>query len=358
MGLFNIFSKKQLLKVIEWEDSSKDTLVYRYPLTDREEIMNSSTLVVRPSQVALFIHKGEIADIFAPGSYKLSTENIPIITKLLALPTGGDSPIKAEIYYINTKQFTANKWGTQNPIMMRDNDFGNIRLRGYGIYSFKVDDAKLFMKEMFGTNQVYTLSDVTEYLKPLIVEGVTDAIAESKISALDLAANYKEFGTKITECAQEQFEKVGLKLTNCVIENLSLPEEVEKALDERTKLGVLEDKMGTYTQMKAANAMEDAAKNTSGGNMAGLGIGLGAGGAIGNLFANNLSTTNMSKVENKQAEQKAQTKKCTNCQKDIPMGVKFCPECGAKQEERFCSNCGEKLNVDAKFCPNCGTKVE
>lgn len=358
MGLFNLFSKKQLLKVIEWEDSSKDTIVYRYPLTDREEIMNSSTLVVRPSQVALFIHKGEIADIFAPGTYKLSTENIPLITKLLALPTGGDSPIKAEIYYINTKQFTANKWGTQNPIMMRDSDFGNIRLRGFGIYSFKVDDAKLFMKEMFGTNQVYKLGDVTEYLKPLIIEGVTDAIAESKISALDLASNYKEFGQTIQECAQPQFEKVGLKITNCVIENLSLPEEVEKALDERTKLGVLEDKMGTYTQMKAANAMEDAAKNTSGGNMAGLGIGLGAGSAIGNMFANNLNTVNTPKVENTSRKEAKATKKCTGCGEEIPADVKFCPNCGAKQEAKFCADCGAKLESGTKFCPNCGKKVE
>ena len=359
MGLFNLFNKRQLLKVIEWEDSSKDVLVYRYPLTDRDEIMNSSTLVVRPSQVALFIHKGEIADIFAPGTYKLSTENIPIITRLLALPTGGDSPIKAEIYYINTKQFASNKWGTQNPIMMRDADFGNIRLRGFGIYSFKVDDAKLFMKEMFGTNQVYKLSDVCEYLKPLVVEGVTDAIAESKISALDLAANYKEFGQTVVECAQPQFEKIGLKMTNCIIENLSLPEEVEKALDERTKLGVLEDKMGTYTQMKAANAMEEAAKNTSGGNMAGLGIGLGAGSAIGNMFANNLNTTNVPKVENKAKESSAKaSKKCSNCGEEIPESAKFCPVCGAKQEAKFCADCGQKLEAGAKFCPNCGKKVE
>ena len=350
MGLF---SKRQLLKVIEWEDNSKDTLVYRYPLTDRDEIMNSSTLVVRPSQVALFIHKGEIADIFAPGTYKLATENIPLITKLLSLPTGGNSPIKAEIYYVSTKLFAANKWGTQNPVMMRDADFGNIRLRGFGVYSFKVDDAKLFMKEMFGTNQIYKLADAAEYLKPLVVEGVTDAIAESKISALDLAANYREFGEKIVECAGPQFEKIGLKIVNCVIENLSLPEEVEKALDERTKLGVLEDKMGTYTQMKAANAMQDAAKNPSGGNMAGLGIGLGAGSAIGNMFANNLSTTNVPKAENKPKA----TKKCSNCGKDIDAAAKFCPECGEKQQAKFCPECGEKLGDNAKFCPNCGKKL-
>ena len=362
MGLF---SKKQLLKVIEWEDNSRDTLVYRYPLTDRDEIMNSSTLVVRPSQVALFIHKGEIADIFAAGTYKLSTENIPIITKLLALPTGFNSPIKAEIYFVNTKQFASNKWGTQNPIMMRDVDFGNVRLRGFGIYSFKVDDAKLFMKEMFGTNQVYKVNDVVDYLKPLVIAGVTDAIAESKISALDLAANYNEFGETVIKCAQPQFEKVGLKLTNFVIENLSLPEDVEKALDERTKLGVLEDKMGTYTQKKAADALGDAAKNTSGGNLAGLGIGLGAGSAVGGLFANSLNTVNVPKAENlaQKASANSQVKDsgkvpCISCGEMIDAGSKFCSYCGVKQEAKFCSECGTKLDASAKFCPNCGKKVD
>lgn len=352
MGLLNIFSKKQLLKVIEWEDNTKDTMVYRFPLTDRDEIMNSSTLVVRPSQVALFVHKGEIADIFAPGTYKLSTENIPIITRLLSLPTGFNSPIKAEIYYVNTKQFTSNKWGTQNPIMMRDADFGTIRLRGFGVYSFKIDDAKLFMKEVFGTNAIYKLGDVTDYLKPLVVGAVTDAIGESKISALDLAANYKEFGQIVTDCAKEEFEKIGLKITNFVIENLSLPEEVEKALDERTKLGVLEDKMGTYTQKKVADSLESAASNPSGNNLAGLGLGLSAGATLGGVFANNLNTQNVQKAENKEKQ-----KECVSCGKQIPENVKFCPECGAKQETRFCPECGTKLNPNAKFCPECGKKI-
>lgn len=351
MGLFN-FLKKQSLKVIEWQDDSKDTLVYRYPLTDREEIMNSSTLVVRPSQVALFVHKGEIADIFAPGTYKLSTENIPIITKLLSLPTGFDSPIKAEVYYVNTKQFNGNKWGTQNPIMMRDADFGNVRLRGYGIYGFKINDAKVFMKEMFGTNNLYKVDDVADFVKPLIINGVTDAIAESKISALDLASNYREFGQTVVECAQPEFEKVGLKLVNCVIENLSLPEEVEKALDERTKLGVLEDKMGTYTRMKAADAIGDAAKNESGGNLAGLGVGLGAGGAIGNLFASNLN------MENPQISKKAEEVACIKCGAMIKKGSKFCSECGAKQEAKFCPKCGAKVSENAKFCTECGEKLK
>jgi len=348
MGLFN-FMKKQLLEVIEWEDNSKDTLVYRFPLTDREEIMNSSTLVVRPSQCAVFIHKGQIADVFAPGSYKLSTENIPFLTKLLSLPTGFNSPIKAEVYFVNTKQFTGQKWGTQNPIMMRDKEFGNIRLRGFGVYAFKVDDVKVFMQEVFGTNQVYKVADIEEQCKPMLIQGIADAIAESKIDALDLAANYKEFSSQILECSQPEFKKLGIKLTSVVIENLSLPEEVEKALDERTKMGVIEEKMGTYTQYQAANAMRDAANNPSGGNLAGLGVGLGAGTALGQVFANNLAT------ENKPKEAK-NTTTCIKCGAKIKEGAKFCPECGARQGN-VCPKCGATLKPNAKFCPECGEKL-
>ena len=156
------FFKKQLLEVIEWNDDSKDTLVYRFPMNKREEIMNSSTLVVRPSQTAVFVHKGQVADVFAPGTYKLASENIPFLTKILSLPTGFNSPIKAEVYFINTKQFNGLKWGTQNPIMMRDKDFGNVRIRGFGTYSFKIVDVKKFMEEVFGTNSLYTVESVKE----------------------------------------------------------------------------------------------------------------------------------------------------------------------------------------------------
>ena len=242
------FIKKQLLSVLEWKDDSKDIVVYRHPVEGRQEIMNSSTLVVRESQVALFVHKGEIADVFGPGTYKLTTENIPFLTKLLSLPTGFDSRIKAEVYFINTKQFIGQKWGTQNPIMMRDADFGTIRLRGYGTFSFKVDDAKVFMKEVFGTNAVYRVSDVATQVKSILIQNISDAIGESKVSALDLVANYKEIADKIIEVSEKEFNKMGLKLCQVIIENLSLPEEVEKALDERSKLGILGDKMGTYTQ--------------------------------------------------------------------------------------------------------------
>ena len=166
MGLFKKL-KRQLLEVIEYKNEDKNQMVWRYPLTERDEIMNHSTLVVRESQVAIFVHKGIICDVFNPGSYKLTTENIPFLTKLLSLPTGFNSPIKAEVYFVNTRQFTGIKWGTQNPVMLRDADFGNIRLRGYGVFAIKVKDAKTFLKEMFGTNSSFSVTDVTNQTKPL-----------------------------------------------------------------------------------------------------------------------------------------------------------------------------------------------
>lgn len=373
MGFFS----KQLLSVIEWKDMSNDILVYRYPLQKREEIMNSSTLVVRESQVALFMHKGEIADVFGPGTYKLSTENIPFLTKMLSLATGGDSRIKAEVYYINTKRFMGLKWGTQNPIMMRDVDFGNIRLRGYGTFAIKVEDPTKFMRECFGTSPIFRVSDITTQYKSSLIQLLTDVIAESKLSALDLAAKYKELGKMVEAHAKEEFAPLGLKVSNFVIENLSLPDDVEKMLDERTKMGVIEDKMGTYAQYKAANAMGDAAKNPSGGGLAGLGVGLGAGVNMGEMFSNSIASAKNTR--------KQVTIPCIKCGVSIPGKSKFCPECGATQAlscpkcgepirkgSKFCVNCGEKLQVSekvcgkcgkvlepkAKFCPDCGEKVK
>lgn len=341
------FIKKNLLKVIEWKDSSKDTVVYRFPLEDRYEIMTGSTLVVRESQVAIFVHKGKVADVFEPGSYKLSTENLPFLTKILSLPTGFESPIKAEVYYVNTKQFTGQKWGTQNPIAMRDKDFGVMQLRGYGIYSFRVVDARKFMNEMFGTNELYTTSDVAEQIRPLIIQSISDTIAESKVSFLDLASNYKEFGDNVVAVSEREFATYGLKLEKLVVENLSLPEEVEKAINERSRLGIMEEKLGTYTQLQAADAIKEAAKNPNGNNMASLGVGLGAAGMVGGLFGSTMEgATNKPK----------KTKQCIKCGAEIPERSKHCPECGVAQNP-VCSKCGEMISPKAKFCSNCGAKV-
>ncbi len=347
MGLFKKI-KRQLLEVIEYKNEDRNQIVWRFPLTERDEIMNQSTLVVRESQVAVFVHKGIICDVFNPGTYKLTTENIPFLTKLLSLPTGFNSPIKAEVYFVNTRQFTGLKWGTQNPIMLRDADFGNIRLRGYGVYSIKVDDARTFMKEMFGTHSAFSVDDVCGQLKPMLLSGLADSVGESKVSALDLASKYTELAEIVKKSNEENFKNLGLSLCSFVIENLSLPEEVEKALDERTKLGVMEDKIGTYTRLKAADALKDAANNPSGNNLAGLGIGLSAGASMGNIFAQNLSGENPEKTENFAV--------CNNCGAKIKKGAKFCSECGEKQVV-CCPNCGTEIKKNAKFCPECGTKL-
>lgn len=338
------FLKKNLQKVIEWKDDSKTTVVYRFPVEDRYEIMTGSTLVVRESQVAVFVHKGKVADVFEPGTYRLSTDNLPIITKLMSIGTGFNSPIKAEVYFVNTKQFVGQKWGTQNPITIRDKDFGMVRIRGYGIYSFRVIDAKVFMDEMFGTNNSYAVSDIAEQVRPMIIEAISDTIAESKISMLDLSANYREFSEKVVESSNSEFEKYGLKLEKLVIENISLPESVEKALDERSKLGIMEDKMGTYTQYQVANAVRDSANNPNGNNLAGLGVGMGVAGTVSSMFTNAVNTSNPKK------------KTCIKCGMEIGVNAKHCPECGAKQGA-ICPKCGEAVSARAKFCPNCGEKI-
>lgn len=368
------FIKKNLLKVIEWKDDTKNTVVYRFPVQDRYAIMTGSTLVVRESQVAMFVYKGKVADVFEPGTYKLTTENIPFISKILALPTAFELPVQAEVYYVNTKQFTGQKWGTQNPIAMRDKDFGMVRLRGYGIYSFRVTDAKKFMTEVFGTNNVYTTADVAEQMRPMVIQSITDTIAESKISLLDLAANYKEFGASVLKTSEEEFGQYGLKLEKLVVENLSMPEEVEKAMDERSKLGIMEDKMGTYTQMQAASAMRDAAKNPNGNNLAGLGVGLGVAGTMGQVFGNALNAENKPKTKTKQCikcgaeiSDKAkhcsecgasQVPTCPKCGEAVTAKAKFCTNCGYKlaPTKKVCADCGEELKANAKFCPNCGKK--
>ena len=342
------FIKKNLLKVIEWTDDSKDTIVYRYPIDNKYSIMTGSTLVVRESQVAMFVYKGQIADVFGPGTHKLSTEVIPFLTTLLSLPTGFEVPIKADVYYINTKQFTGQKWGTQNPIALRDKEFGMVRLRGYGIYSFRVVDPKVFMKEMFGTNALYKTSDVAEQIRPMVLQSLTDAIAESKVSALDLATNYKEFGDTVLKTSEKEFSHYGLKLEKFVVENLSLPEEVEKALDDRSKIGIMADKMGSYAQYQAATAMRDAANNPNGGaNMVGLGVGLGSAGMMGGMFNNAMNSAQ---------DKPKKTKICVKCGTEISERSKHCPECGAVQGNK-CAKCGEVLSSRAKFCPNCGEKV-
>lgn len=345
------------LKIIEWKDDSKDTLVYRYPLPKGgREVNQKSKLIVRESQQAIFVHKGQICDIFTAGTYDLNTNIFPILSKLAGWKYGFQTPISVDIYFINTKQFTGCKWGTSNPIMMRDPEFGMIRVKGYGSYAFKVDDAGVFLKELFGTNSSFETKDITDWLKTMLVSALTDALGESKISALDLAGNTLEFNQIVTANIQNKFKEIGLLLTNLFIENMSVPEAVEKAIDERSKLGILGDKTDVMMKVAAAEAMKDAAKNPgTGGTFAGAGLGIGAGVGIGTVFADALKSSQNSNSNQKNSKG---TKKCSDCGAEMPISAKFCPECGKKvPAKKFCPECGAELSTSAKFCPECGKKL-
>lgn len=339
---------------IEWADSSKNTLVYKYPFKKSgREVNDKSRLVVRESQCAVFVYKGKVTDVFGPGTYEMKTATFPILSKLVNWKYGFENSIICDVYYINTKQFTDIKWGTKNPIIMRDTEFGSVRVRGFGAFSFKVDDPTIFLTELFGTNSSFVTEDIADYLKTLLISTLTDAIGESKISLLDLAGNTEEFNAIVKHKVQGKFNSIGLKLVTLAIENMSVPQEVEKALDERTKLGILGDKTDVLLKVSAAEAMKDAAKNP--GGIAGAGVGLGAGLGMGQMFAEALKSNN----QNSEPKKVEETKTCASCGANISKKAKFCPECGQKVESKaFCPECGKEVKSTSKFCPECGFKLK
>jgi membrane protease subunit (stomatin/prohibitin family) len=351
MGIMDAI-RSQFIEVIEWLDDSGNTLLYRFPVQG-QEIKNGARLTVRESQAAVFVFQGQIADVFTPGLYTIDGGNTPILSKLGAWMHGFNSPFKAEVYFVNTKQFTDLKWGTANPVMMRDTDFGMVRLRAFGIYSIRIADPRAFIKEVAGTNGHFVTEDIEGQLKRTLVSGFSDALAESKIAALDLASNYDELSKFVRSKLSEEFNSYGLELTKYLIENISLPQEVEAAMDKRTSMGVIGD-VGRYAQFQAADAMRDAAQNTSGG--AGTGAGLGAGFAIGNAMAGAMTNAMTQKPNDSLAG--AAKVNCIKCGAQMLAGSRFCSECGAKQEKQKCSKCQTELSPGTKFCNECGTKVE
>lgn len=278
----------QFIEIIQWLDDSNDSMVYRFPVYN-QEIKMGAQLTVRENQAALFINEGKAADLFGPGRYELTTQNMPILTTLRGWKYGFQSPFKAEVYFFNTRLFTDLKWGTTNPVMMRDAEFGMIRLRAFGTYAMKVAEPKTFFATIVGTQGLTTTEEITGQLRSTILSRLSDAIAESKIAALDIASKYDELSGHGKQILAPEFGSFGLELSRFFIENVSLPEEVEAAIDQRTKLGVLGDKMGQYTQLQAADAMKIAAANP--GGAAGAGIGIGAGIAMGGMMGNAMGSS-------------------------------------------------------------------
>jgi membrane protease subunit (stomatin/prohibitin family) len=325
------FLSKQFIDVIEWVEPDDGILAYRYPMQDRE-IQNGGKLTVRESQMAVFVNEGRVADVFAPGLYTLNTQTLPILTYLMNWDKAFQSPFKSDVYFFSTRVQTNQRWGTPNPITIRDKEFGAVRIRAFGIYTYQIVDPKMFYSKISGTRDLYTVPELEGQLRNTIVGRMTDTFANSQVPFLDMAANQVALADKLLAFLKPGFAEYGLALDSFVVENLSLPDELQKILDQRIGMNMVGD-VGRYTQFEVAQSIPIAAAN-EGAGAAGLGAGLGAGVAMGQAMMDALRRPGSAPAESASAEgaPTAETKFCMSCGKQIPRASKFCPECGHAQQ--------------------------
>ena len=283
------FIKKQFIDILEWTEEGDGTLAWRYPMRDME-IQNGGQLVVRASQMAVFVNEGQVADVFGPGTYKLTTQTLPVLTYLKNWDKLFQSPFKSDVYFFSTRQQIDQKWGTPQPITIRDKDFGAVRLRAFGNYAYRVADPKLFHTEISGTRESYPASDLDGQLRGLVLQNISNAIASSGVAFLDLAANQQMFADALHKELQPAFAKIGLQLEAMTVQNLSLPEELQKVLDQKIGMGMVGGNMGQFMQYQTAQAIPQLAAGVGqgGGGIAGDAMGMGAGLAMGQVLAQNL----------------------------------------------------------------------
>ena len=317
------FLAKQFIDVIQWNEPEEGMLAYRYPMQDME-IQNGGQLTVRESQMACFVNEGKIADVFGPGLHTLNTRNLPVLTDLMNWDKEFESPFKSDVYFFSTHLQIDQKWGTATPITIRDSEFGAVRIRGYGIYSYRIADPRTFFTQISGTRPAYYASDLEGQLRETIVARMTDIFATSKISFLDMAANQAALGKQIEAEMKANFAALGLELASFVVESISLPDELQKIMDPRIGVGMAGD-MKKYTQFEAAQALPVAAANS--GGAAGMGVGIGAGAAMGQ---NMMAAMKQPAASDAPASVGAE-RYCVDCGETIPDGARFCPSCGRAQ---------------------------
>jgi len=374
MGFFDKI-KNELIDIIEWLNEPGDVLVHRFE-RHQNEIKMGAKLIVRPGQKAVFVNEGEIADVFEPGTHELETQNLPVLSTLKGWMHGFNSPFKAEVYFIDTTEQLDRKWGTQNPIMMRDADFGVVRLRCRGNYSYKINDSAGMISRFTGAASEFKCSQLEGQIRAKVVSSFSDCVGELKIPALDLAAQYDEIGDAMKEKLTDTFDKLGLVIIAFTLENITLPEEVQKAMDERASMGALGD-LNKYSQFQSAKALREAAKNEGmAGQMMGMMVGGQLAGSMGGVLKQdqsssqgnqaNVNTTPCAKCNSQNPVNSkfcgscgeklgvAGKKPCIKCKKDMDIDAKFCGECGAPQEQK-CSKCDAVLEAGTKFCSECGT---
>ena len=315
------FLQEQFVEIIQWNEPDEGLLTYRYPIADME-IRNGAQLTVRESQAAAFVNEGKIADIFGPGLYTLNTHNLPLLTDLKNWDKNFESPFKSDVYFFSLRLQIDQRWGTATPITIREKEFGAVRLRAYGIYSYRIADPRKFFTNVSGTREVYRVEDLEGQLRNTIIARLTDVVAPAEVAFLDMAAHQAELAEKVAAAAQPSFAALGLDLVSFVIESLSLPDELQKVLDERIGMNLAGD-MARYTQFETARSLEKAAANP--GGPASVGAGLGVGLSMAQTIMNNVQPS---------ARPAAGARFCAECGKEVPGTAKFCPECGTPQDRK------------------------
>ncbi len=356
------FIRKQFLDILEWEDRGQEIMVYKYPMADNE-IQNGGKLVVRPGQGAIFVNEGKIADVFLePGTYTLNTQTLPVMTNLKNWSFGFKSPFKSDVYFVSTKRFLDQKWGTPQPVLIPDPKFEQVEIKAFGTFSFRVMDPALLLMDVTSTNKVYTVDDIKGQLRSYIISNFAPIVAAQSVTVAQLIQNYQLIDEAVLKAVNGRFEKLGLEIVSFTTQNISLQQELQEAMRKRSSVNIMGN-IDNYSQVQMVDAMKESVKNPGVNAMNQAGIGMGIGLGMGNMMAQGMQKGAAAGQEQQPKQQQPQGEiKCSQCGTALGPDAAFCSKCGNKIEAApaaavFCTKCGAQNAADAAFCSKCGNKL-